>query len=625
MQYDDDGWNDGGGYRGGGGGYSGGGGGGGGYNDRGGGRYNDRGGGRYNDRGRGGGRGGGYGGGYGGGGRGGGGYGGGGGGGGGGYGRRSAAYERAPGDVAEVDVARVEELIEQRSDFRRQRDFNAADEIREQLRNELGVEVYDREQQWSVGEGGDWTGEYGGNSGGRYNSRDDGYGGGGGGGMRRGGGGGGGAYYEREAGDTAPIDVARVEELLAQRSELRRARDFQGADEIRDELRGMDVTVKDQDGIWFVGRGARGGRDDGDGYSRGGDSSWEDRPVRDFGPRGHDYEREGGEAEAGGEPALSEEQVTLIDELIARRLAARLTRQFDVADTTKAELGRLGVYMDDKRRTWRFDPPKDYGPLGHDYERAEEDSTPFDEGQLETINDLLRRRMEAKMTKRFDVADECLEELKDTFNIFVNDKLRGWRADGLAFPTHQRVEGDGDDVEELVANLDEARVMEILAARSLAKKEGEYDEADSLVKELRETYSVALEDKMGTWRLVVQSAGYYRVGPRVDPETATKVQDLLTRRSAHQAAEEYEEADALYSELSELGISLDTRLKTWRLGSKDRGGNNRGRGGGNNRGRGGGGGYGRGGGGGYGRGGGGGYGRGGGGGYGRGGNSRGRW
>ena len=177
--------------------------------------------------------------------------------------------------------------------------------------------------------------------------------------------------------------------------------------------------------------------------------------------------------------------------------------------------------------------------------------------------------MQAKMARNFDEADRCLDQLSTEYKIFMNDKLRGWRADGKAFPTHMRIEGDGDDIEELAGALDEAKVMELLAARSIAKKDADYDAADEIVATLRNEYSVAIDDKRGSWRLVVQSGGYYRNGPRVDPFTAKQVGDLLTRRSAHQAAQEYDEADVLHAELTELNISLDTRQKTWRLDKRE--------------------------------------------------------
>ena len=80
---------------------------------------------------------------------------------------------------------------------------------------------------------------------------------------------------------------------------------------------------------------------------------------------------------------------------------------------------------------------------------------------------------------------------------------------------------------------------------------------------------VVLDDKRGTWRVVNVVGGYHRVGPKTDEFTAKLVGDLLTRRTAHQQAREYEEADALHAELTEMGITLDTRSRSWRTARVD--------------------------------------------------------
>ena len=64
--------------------------------------------------------------------------------------------------------------------------------------------------------------------------------------------------FVREEGDTAPVDVAKVEHLLAERNEYRRLQDWAAADRIRDYLKEeMDVTIIDRGGEnkWFVGEG----------------------------------------------------------------------------------------------------------------------------------------------------------------------------------------------------------------------------------------------------------------------------------------------------------------------------------------------------------------------------------
>ena len=93
------------------------------------------------------------------------------------------------------------------------------------------------------------------------------------------------------------------------------------------------------------------------------------------------------------------------------------------------------------------------------------------------INKLLKLRLEAKLKKRYEIADEKKEELDATYGVFVNDKLKGWRSDGGAFPTHARVDGDGDD--EYSEEVDEEAVLQKLAERALARKARDYDTADA--------------------------------------------------------------------------------------------------------------------------------------------------
>ena len=61
------------------------------------------------------------------------------------------------------------------------------------------------------------------------------------------------ALYGRVDGDEGEVDVDKVSALLEERAELREGRDYDAADEVRDELVGMGVTVLDKDMVWYVG------------------------------------------------------------------------------------------------------------------------------------------------------------------------------------------------------------------------------------------------------------------------------------------------------------------------------------------------------------------------------------
>ena len=426
------------------------------------------------------------------------------------------------------------------------------------------------------GGGGGYDRGYGGGGGGY----DRGYGGGGGGGGYDRGGGGGGRRrdsYEREPSDTAEVDVARVETLLAERTQLRAARDFDGADAVRDELREMDVTVHDREMRWFVGdlrdldngRGRGGGRDDG--YGREQRAPRRERTGRpfdpaDFGPLGHDYVAAN---DAAGE--LDEETATKVNAMIAERLAAKVTRDFTRADGLRDELRGMGVNVDDRTKEWVYAPVEeiDFGPTGHDYTRSADDAAELDEAAVGAVNELLAQRLRAKMARRFGEADEVLAKLLDEMGVEVDDKHKAWRADGAPFPSHVRIAGDGDEA-ALASGLDADKVGAMITERAAAKRQRDYETADAVVTSLRDDFGVVLDDKRGTWRAVKMAGGYYQVGPSLDDDELTeRVRALIARRTEHQVAREYDEADALHAELAELNISLDTRSRSWRLDTRN--------------------------------------------------------
>ena len=181
-----------------------------------------------------------------------------------------------------------------------------------------------------------------------------------------------------------------------------------------------------------------------------------------------------------------------------------------------------------------------------------------------------RRRPESReLRPLLRQADGCLAELKE-LGVFVNDRLKGWRADGGIFPTHERTEGDGDAT-PAGAGVDEAAVLALIARRAEAKKDKDYDQADELVETLLDEHAVVLDDKRGTWRVVRLTSGFYRVGPRPDAATAAAVEEALAGIAA--AVEDKTEyvAEELLERLErEHGVSVDEELRTWRVARVDR-------------------------------------------------------
>ena len=61
-----------------------------------------------------------------------------------------------------------------------------------------------------------------------------------------------GLFEQRPAADTAGLDAAEIERLIAEREAARQAKDFARADAVRDQLAGMGVAIEDTPGgtVW---------------------------------------------------------------------------------------------------------------------------------------------------------------------------------------------------------------------------------------------------------------------------------------------------------------------------------------------------------------------------------------
>uniref|UniRef100_A0A7S0DUT6 Cysteinyl-tRNA ligase anticodon binding domain-containing protein n=1 Tax=Phaeocystis antarctica TaxID=33657 RepID=A0A7S0DUT6_9EUKA len=108
------------------------------------------------------------------------------------------------------------------------------------------------------------------------------------------------------------VDVAVVEAKLAQRVELKRDRDFDGADVIQAELLAMGIWINDKQRIWSASNTV---------YTLKGEV-----------PAGVD--------------------VAAVEDMLARRMNEKKTGDFDAADAIQAELNGMGVFVNDRKKTW---------------------------------------------------------------------------------------------------------------------------------------------------------------------------------------------------------------------------------------------------------------------------------
>ena len=79
---------------------------------------------------------------------------------------------------------------------------------------------------------------------------------------------------------------------------------------------------------------------------------------RNFGPKGHDYTRAPDDAKNGRD--LAADEIAAIDELLAKRLQAKLQRDFRIADDLQMRLRRMSVEVHDGFKFWRADGGSDF-------------------------------------------------------------------------------------------------------------------------------------------------------------------------------------------------------------------------------------------------------------------------
>jgi len=137
-------------------------------------------------------------------------------------GRMRHEMMRADGDTARVDEEKVSIILSQRIEAKRNKDFFTSDRLRDQLRQQFGVEVMDRECKWWSMRGGQGPAinvDYG---------RHD---------------------YARTD-DLPGVDVEEIDKLLSQRLHARRTHDYFHADNLRSQLNRMGVEVDDRARSW---------------------------------------------------------------------------------------------------------------------------------------------------------------------------------------------------------------------------------------------------------------------------------------------------------------------------------------------------------------------------------------
>lgn len=427
-------------------------------------------------------------------------------------------------------------------------------------------------------------------SGGGYGGRSSyerGGGGRGGGGYNSRGGGRGNYEYTRDTSrDNSSVDERTIMNLLDQRSQAKRSRDFGTADAIRDDLlQNHSVGVDDRERSWSTGRSPSSGmRFGGGGGGRGGG-----RRQRDLGPNGHDYIVS---SDAG--PSTSPLGESEIHSMIAERLQAKMNRDFQTADVIQIDLINNGVFVNDGMKEWRSDGIAfaDMGG-GRDSNRnkpyAKSVYSADVEGMHEdTVNKLVGERFKYKIMRDYDKADSIREGLSTKYNVVIDDKLREWSVNGDFGEEHnlQREMADKfakrdyakSSSSESIDEEYEKTIQDSVNERTVFKGERNFQEADNIRDDLLERFDVVINDKLKEWSIggnfgVFNSRSEYALSDTSAPVNALDrqyIEKALRERTQCKKRRNFDAADAIREKLKDnYNVFIDDREKFWRVNRDD--------------------------------------------------------
>lgn len=470
-------------------------------------------------------------------------------------------------DNSNVDLNAVDELISNRLQARKTGQFEVADAIRDELLDDHGVTIWDRDRQWRSGCSRSGSGsKWGGN-----NQR----GGGQRGGNQRGGQRGGGRpprdfgptghdySLSQDAGpNTTGREESEIHEMIAERLQCKMSRNFQEADAIQLDLEAQGIYVHDGNKEWRAD-GERFGS-----YQNGGQRG----PGRTQGSRQDRFR-----PYVKSQYSASSPDEDTISNLIEDRVEAKKARDFHIADEIQQELrSDFNVEINDKTREWSVGGDfgmgfrKDLAPYGMSSLSQEPEDA-------QVIQDMVEDREKARKRRDYQTADDIRDELRAVYDVEVQDKLRQWSVGGEFERSNNRNDNDNrngdrgpapDFVRRGGGSLTDEEatlIAEMVAERNEAKKNKHFGKADRIRDSLRDDYKVRVDDRSREWMVVSDEYVMAPVTP-LDDGTKKYIEDRVAERAVAKLNKEYDTADAIRDELlDEYQVYLDDRVREWRI------------------------------------------------------------
>ena len=319
-------------------------------------------------------------------------------------------YTRAEEDDGEAwrafsadQQATIEWLLLERTIAKRTRQFDLADSLRAQL-GEAGVIVDDKARAFRVivkrsvnKEDPSRSSAGSGNaSGGKAGGADD-------------------APWTRDPLDDSGVELGEVDQAmlvskLNDRRAAQKVRDFAAADAIRDELRavarGCGCMLFFDDKAKTYRFAAAPSQSTGPAAP----AAQQAPQSRTSAPSDHGYTRKRDDGMS--EREVSDDEQRTIDRLLLERIAAKRSRDFDLADELRTQLSAMGCFVDDKAHTYSIRPLRPAGPPTFNRDPDDDSGVELAADQLELLHRLLGERWHAQRDRSYALADEIRRDLR---------------------------------------------------------------------------------------------------------------------------------------------------------------------------------------------------------------------
>jgi len=240
---------------------------------------------------------------------------------------------------------------------------------------------------------------------------------------------------------------------------------------------------------------------------------------------------------------------------------------------------------------------RNFGPNGHDYNVCTE-AGPISSDMAEpTIHNKVAERLVAKMNRDFEAADRIQLELAEE-GVFINDRTKEWRADGVRFvdPSEGR-RAPADRNRPYVqsghslplsndAKYTLERIAQLVSERSQCKQGNDFRKADSIRDALEKACNVVIDDRVREWSIggsfgkdsdikrahsiALKARDYARSSASLDlPDGVTEeeVQVRVDARATARTKREYRQSDVMRDEILEkFGVTIHDTIKMWSVG-----------------------------------------------------------